>query len=221
MTKVLIIAPHPDDETLGCGGTILRHKKENDKVHFLIFTHVYENMGWDKQFVKKRDLEINQIIKTYNFDTYKNFGIPAKEIDKTDLSILISKLDHYIKKIKPEIIYFPYFNDIHTDHQIISKVTFSCLKSFRNPFIKQALMYEVLSETNFNHLHNNSFKPNYYVDISKFIKKKLSILKIYKSEFKPHPFPRSEESVKALSIIRGSEAGFKFAEAFKIVFFKK
>ena len=221
MKKVLIISPHPDDETLGCGGTILRHKKEKDLINLLVFTNVYQNKGWDKKYIQKREKEINKIIKLYKFDSYTNFGIPTKEVDHVDLSSLISKLDEYLKKFKPEIIYFPYNNDIHSDHQIISKVTSSCIKSFRNPFIKKGIMYEVLSETNFNFISNNSFKPNYYVDISKFLEKKLSIMKVYKSEFKAHPFPRSKESVKALAILRGSESNYKFAEAFQLFFYKK
>ena len=221
MTKVVVISPHPDDETLGCGGTILRHKNKKDIVHLLVFTDVFEKNGWNKKFVKSRRSEIDKLVKIYKLDSYTNLGIPTKEVDKIDLSILIDKLDKILKKLKPEIIYFPYNNDIHSDHQIISKVTAACIKPFRNSFVKKALMYEVLSETNFNILDNNSFKPNYYINISAYISKKLSILKIFKSEFKLHPFPRSIDAVKSLSIIRGSESNFKFAEAFKLIFYKK
>ncbi len=221
MNRILIIAPHPDDETLGCGGTILRHKKEKDEVHFLVFTNVSEMSGWSKKFVNQRKIEIKKLIKKYDFDSYINFEIPTKEIDKINLSVLIEKFNNYLNKYKPEIIYFPYVDDIHSDHQIVSKVTSACIKNFRNPFIKKALMYEVLSETNFNFLSENSFKPNYYIDISDFIEKKLSILKIFKSEIKSHPFPRSLASVKSLNMIRGSESNFKFAEAFKLIFLKR
>ena len=84
--------------------------------------------------------------------------------------------------------------------------------------IKKIFLYETLSETNFNLLSKSSFKPNYYVNISKTFKSKLKALKIYKSEIGKHPFPRSVASITSLAKLRGSESGYKFAEGFKLIF---
>ena len=122
------------------------------------------------------------------------------------------------REVQPNIIYTPFLNDIHTDHQIISKSVNSCLKKFRNKSLKKALYYEVLSETNLNFSADQNFRPNVYINITSFINKKIQAMKIYGSEIKKHPFPRSEDSIKALATLRGSESGFRFAEAFQLIF---
>ena len=129
---------------------------------------------------------------------------------------IISELKKSLDKIKPSLIFSPYEHDIHSDHQIISKCLKSCVKTFRSNYVNKVLFYEVLSETNFN--FDNSFKPNYYINISSFIKQKIKNAKIFKGEIKKHPFPRSIESIRSLAIIRGSESGYNYAEAFKIYF---
>ena len=97
----------------------------------------------------------------------------------------------------------------------------SSAKWFRSGSIKRINMYETLSETNFNFSQNNAFNPNYFVEITKFLEKKLEICSCYKSEFKKHPFPRSEESIRSLAKLRGSQSGYEAAESFKVIFEKK
>ena len=107
--------------------------------------------------------------------------------------------------------------DIHTDHYFTTRYFLSCLKWFRQQSVKKILCYETVSETNLN-FNLGVFKPNYYVDISKNFNKKLQLIKIYRSEIKKHPFPRSIDSVTALNKIRGSESGYKFAESFDLIY---
>ena len=94
----------------------------------------------------------------------------------------------------------------------------SCIKSFRHPYLNESYFYETLSETNFNFLTN--FNANTFENISTFLKQKIEIMKIYRSEIKKHPFPRSEDSIKSLAILRGSQAKFKYAEGFQLIFKK-
>ena len=137
------------------------------------------------------------------------------------ISEIIKKISGVISDVKPNIIYTTFNNDVHTDHQIVSKAVSSCLKWFRHPSIKKALMYETLSETNFNFQSNNFFIPNKFMDISKYLEKKIKIMKIYKTEIGKHPFPRSESVIRANAVLRGSQCGFKYAEAFQIIFEKE
>ena len=123
-------------------------------------------------------------------------------------------------EVKPNTIFAPFENDVHTDHQIISLAIQSSIKWFRHKYIEEVFLYETLSETNFNRMNSESFKPNTYYDITKFLNSKIKIMKIYKSEILPHPFPRSEISIKSLAYLRGSECGFKAAEAFKLIYKK-
>ena len=214
--KVLIIAPHPDDETLGCGGTIMRHKQSGDEVHWLIVTNYSKN---DTAY-KKRQLEIKKVALEYKFDSVENLNIETTKLDMISMSDLIDDIASKIKKIEPSILYVPHQNDVHTDHQIIATAMNSFSKWFRFPYIKQINIYEVISETNFN-FTKRQFSPNLFFDITEFIDKKISISKIYKSEFKDHPFPRSIESIKSKALLRGSESGYNYAEAFQILIKRK
>ena len=100
---------------------------------------------------------------------------------------------------------------------ITSEIISTCTKNFRFNFIKRILAYEVLSETNFNLNRRNKFFPNYYEDITNFINKKKNAVKIYKSEIKKFPFPRSMKAIDALAKVRGSEISTKAAEAFELL----
>ena len=210
--KILIIAPHPDDETLGCGGAILRHKMLGDEVHWLIVTNYLKTHS---RF-KTRQKEIADVAKAYDFDSTSNLNIEPTKLDSIMTSELINFLMEHIEAIKPNILYSPYINDVHTDHQIISKAVNSFSKWFRYPYIDQVNIYETISETNFN-FSEKQFSPNLFMDITEFLDKKIEISKIYTSEFAEHPFPRSEKSIESYATIRGSMSGFKYAEAFEIL----
>tara|TARA_B110000444_G_C18788391_1_gene571186 strand:+ start:114 stop:782 length:669 start_codon:yes stop_codon:yes gene_type:complete len=218
MKNILVIAPHPDDETLGCGGTILRHIKNGDQVSWVIITSITKEGGWTADDIKTRNQEIKEVILKYKFKSVHKLEIPSTKIDTIPLSEIIKKLGILYKDIEPEIIYIPNINDVHTDHQIIAKASLSVGKWFRHNYIKKILMYETLSETEFNFQRGKGFQPNYFMKIDNFMAKKIKIMNIYKSELKVHPFPRSEKSMTALALLRGSQSGFKFAEAFELIY---
>ena len=215
MKKILVVTPHPDDQTLGCGGTLLLHKKNKDKIYWINFTSMFKNDGFSIKTISRRNKEIKKILKTYKFDKFIDLGYRTKFLDLVARDELISRLSMEVNKIKPNTIYIPYWFDRHTDHQIVSNVSLTLTKSFRFSYIKKIYAYEIVSETNLQ--YDSNFIPNSYVDITSTIKKKLNVLKIYRSEIKKHPFPRSKEVIYSQAIIRGSESGFKFAEAFHLV----
>ena len=218
LNKILVIAPHPDDETIGCGGTLLRHIDNKDEINFLLITKLFKENGWKQEFIIQKNKEIKKIENVYKFKNSYKLDLPSTGLDVVPISVLVKKISKVISEVKPNIVYTNYSNDVHTDHQIVSKAVLSSLKWFRHPSIKTALMYETLSETNFNFQSNNFFTPNKFINISKYLEKKIKIMKIYKSEIDKHPFPRSENAVRANALLRGSQCGFKFAEAFKVIF---
>ena len=216
--KILVISPHPDDETLGCGGTILKHKDIGDKIYWLIITNIVVKNGWDKDIVEKRQKEIKTVAEMYGFEKTFKLDYPTAKLDIIPIQEIIDSISGVILEIKPEIIYLPNRSDVHTDHQITFKAAYSCTKNFRYPFIKKILMYETLSETEFAPaLPENAFIPNIFVDTTKYFEKKLEIFKIYKSEVMEEPFPRSLDSIKALARYRGSQIGVEYVEAFMLV----
>ena len=209
--KILIIAVHPDDETLGCGGTLLKHKANGDEVHWLICTQT----DIKNDFYTTREQEIEKVHDLYNFDTVTNLQLKTMQVDEYSMSALIGKISKIINEVKPNIIYLPFKGDVHSDHRKIFEASYSCTKSFRYPFIKKIYMIETLSETEFApSTKEDSFIPNVFVDISEFMDKKIEILKVFESEIAEHPFPRSERNLKALATLRGATCGCEYAESF-------
>jgi len=212
--KVLVIAVHPDDETLGCGGTLLKHKANGNKIHWLICTETNKN---DK-FYKIREKEIEQVSVLYRFDSVTNLRLKTMQVDEYNMSELIGKISKVINDIQPTIIYLPFKGDVHSDHRKIFEAAYSCTKNFRYPFIKKIYMMETLSETEFAlSTKEDSFIPNVFVDISDFMDKKIEIMKIFDSEIGEHPFPRSERNLRALATLRGATAGYEYAESFVLL----
>ena len=218
MNKILVIAVHPDDETLGCGGTLLKHKANGDEIHWLIATDIKESEGFEKTTVEKREKEIDKVKKLFRFSSVNRLGLSTTKIDEYSMSDLISKISSIINKVKPNIIYLPFKSDVHSDHKYIFDAAYSCTKTFRYPFIKKIYMMETLSETEFSlSTKEDSFVPNVFVDISKYIDKKIEAMKVYESEMGDHPFPRSERSIRALASYRGSTSSCDFAESFMLL----
>lgn len=216
--QVIAIAPHPDDETLGCGGTILRHVAEGDDIHWLIMTGIQVENGFPMEHVQRRDAEINKVALRYSFSSIHNLRLPTIQLDTVSIGDIVEKVGHVLKFIKPEIIYVPYRGDIHTDHRVVFDAVAACTKWFRYKSIKRVLAYETLSETDFElNPDTHGFRPNVFVDISNYLETKLEIMKIYASELGEFPFPRSEQAIRALAALRGVTAGCKAAEAFMLL----
>ena len=215
MSKVLVIAPHPDDETLGCGGTLLKHKNQGDEVFCLLVTNIDSKHGWDSDVVKRRQKEIQMVSNYYSFKECIKLDYGTTKMDQIPTSDLVMSIAKVVKDIKPEIIYINFWDDVHTDHKVIFQAAYSCTKSFRYPFVKEVLIYETLSETDYSPPNNSSsFIPNYFVDISDTMDDKLTIMEIYKSEVMNNFGPRSLSTIRALNRYRGSRINVEYAEAF-------
>jgi len=212
--KVLIIAPHPDDEVLGCGGTIAKHVKNGESVFLCIVTKAYLP-DWSGEFIKNRPKEIEKAKKILGIKKTYYLNLPTAKIDtipQKDLNEMISKV---VDEVKPDIIYVPHKGDLNKDHRLIFEASLVAARPIKHK-IKKILSYEVLSETEWGQIIEN-FNPNVYVNISSTFNKKIKAIKAYKSELKKSPHPRSIEIIESLAKKRGSEAGVKFAEAFILI----
>ncbi len=212
--KVLIVAVHPDDETLGCGGTLLKHKGNNDEIHWLICTSIDKN----HEYYQSRENEIEKVSKLYRFDSVNNLRLKTTKVSEYNINELIEKISRIINEIQPSIIYLPFKDDVHDDHRKIFEAAYSCTKSFRYPSIKKIYMIETLSETEFApSTAEDSFVPNSFVDISDYIDKKIELMNVYENELGEHPFPRSERNIRALATLRGATCGCEYAESFMLL----
>ena len=218
--KTLVVAPHPDDELLGCGGTLLKKSAEGGTVGWLLITSLAADAGWSQNKIASRDHEIDQVscgLGILPENLYK-LGFPPAQLDQISLTRIISGISKVFQNFQPQEVFLPHPGDIHTDHKITFEAAASCTKWFRYPSIQTVLTYETLSETNFQlSSQNSSFNPNLFVDITDYIQPKLDLLSIYSSEIGAHPFPRSLDSIKSLALLRGSQRGTQFAEAFQIL----
>jgi len=197
---------------------LLKHNNEGDEINWLIVTDVFEEQGFSKERVISRKLEIEKVSKMYGFSNVFKLGHPTMKLNDTILHKIIGQISKIFQDIKPEIIYVMNRSDAHSDHRIVFDAVMSCTKSFRYPYIKKVLMYECLSETEFAPiLPERVFQPNYFVDISNFLHKKIEIMKIFDSELGEHPFPRSIKNIEALATFRGASVGVEFAESFQLI----
>ena len=215
--KTIVIAPHPDDEIFGVGGTLLRRKNEGAKTACIFVTSPSKRLNWSKEKIRQRSLEINQVSALLNFDELFELKFPSADLDQVPMSDLVAAISNIFLIFKPNEIFIPHPSDIHTDHKIVFNAAVSCSKWFRFPFVKRILTYETLSETEFGINPNQTFKPNVFINIEPYIEKKLKAISIYKSELEEFPFPRSLEAARALAMLRGSSSGFKAAEAFELL----
>lgn len=218
MSKVLVIAPHADDESLGCGGTLLRHSSEGDQIHWLLVTGMSKSSGFSEERIASRQQEIVTVAQYYGFNTTSQLGLPPAALETISLGSIIGGISETINKIKPDIIYVPYRNDAHSDHELVFDAAMSATKTFRYPFIKRVLAYETISETDFGlKPEDGGFRPNVYVDVADYMSRKLHILDVFESEMGEFPFPRSRKALEALATLRGAQSNCHAAEAFMLI----
>lgn len=217
--KILIIAPHPDDEVLGCGGTIKKYAKQGNEVYLCIVTKAYIP-DWTEDFIKNRRKETERVANVLGIKKVIFLGLPTVKLDTLPQKELNDLLSKTIGKIKPGIVFIPFGADINKDHRLVSESALVALRPKPGFSVKKVFYYEVLSETEWARPAQkiqDVFIPNFYEDISKCLEYKLKAMECYKTELKKYPHPRSLEIIKALAQKRGSEVGIKYAEAFQLI----
>ncbi len=218
--KVLVIAPHPDDEVLGCGGTIKKYTDKGDKVYLCVATCAY-TPNWSEEFIKNRKKEIECSNKVLGIEKTFFLDLPTVKLDTIPQNKINDLISKCVDEIKPEIIYIPHRGDLNKDHQIIFESALVAARAKPGVSIKKIFSYEVLSETEWGEQKikklKDVFLPTVYVDIKDTLENKIKAMKCYKSELKKFPHPRSEKGITVLSEKRGMEAGLENAEAFILI----
>lgn len=214
--NILVISPHPDDETLGAGGTLLKLKELGHKLYWFNVTNMKTEYGYKQERVDERNAEIEAVKDAYSFDGFWNLELEPARVDKYDMGDLVSQFKVVFDEIKPELLLVPYRYDVHSDHRVIFDAVYSCTKSFRAPYLKTVLSMEILSETD-QAQQESGFVPNVFINIDGYVEKKIEIMKIYKSEMDVAPFPRNENAIKGLAAYRGAAGYYNNCEAFYLV----
>ncbi len=224
MNKILAICAHPDDEVLGCGGTLLKHKSRKDQIN-LLFVFEGSSRGNTKSKknillnLKKREnsaLKVAKYLKAKSIKFLNNENLNSDSRLKIKITNEITK---HINKIRPSIIYTHSPKDLNIDHRNCFESVLISTRTSQNNKLKKIVSFEIPSSTEWSFNSFGTFKANYFVDIEKFIKDKLKLLKMYSYELKSFPYPRSKENIISQSKYAGSYVGFKHAEKFEIIKF--
>jgi LmbE family N-acetylglucosaminyl deacetylase len=215
--KHLIIAPHPDDEVLGVGGTILKNIDKGEEIYTCIITRAYLPDLDEKTIKKKRE----EVIRVNDYLGVKEVffcDFPTLKLETLPRLTLKKSLTNIINNLKPDIMYLPHKGDINTDHKLTFQAAMVVARPKPDFFIKKIYSYETLSSTDWAPQSiENIFIPNLYEDISKFLDKKKRALQLYESEIQKYPHPRSVEGIEILAKKRGLEVGMLAAEAFMLI----
>lgn len=221
--KVLVVAPHADDETIGMGATIAKHARNGDSVTVAVITGHGDQRPhplWPRSVWDQVRGELRAACAIMGVDEIVLEEIPAVEVADQPLWRLNQITRSVIERVMPEILYAPFPFDLHKDHREI----FHSFSVHWRPYlplghrIREVYTYEVPSETHLNFPYvEQGFLPNRWVDVSAFIDVKMQALACFESQLQPHPAARSLEAIRALSIWRGSQIGVEAAEAFVMV----
>lgn len=217
MKRLLVVAPHPDDETLGAGGTIIKLANEGYEVAVLTVSGhlppLYNRADYEVTLAEaKKAFSILGVSKSWFLE------VPATMIGDQPVGVLNKKIAQVINDFEPETVLCP-FPDRHIDHRIVfESVMVSCRPVGSGRCVKMLASYETLSETHWNAPNiEANFTPNWVVDITDQIEKKIGALKCYESQIPHFPGARSLEASKSLAMFRGTQAGFSYGEAFQII----
>jgi len=213
--KILVIAPHPDDEVVGCGGTIAKHAEKRDEVYLCIMTKGY-TPDWPEEILKNRPKEVEKVNKILGIGKTYFLDFPTVKLDTIPQKNLNDSIFQVVTEVKPEIVYMPHKGDLNKDHRLVFEATLVATRPVGEHKVRKMLSYETLSSTEWGN-PIEAFIPNVYINVSETIERKIEAMKVYESEMKPYPHPRSLEVVDALARKRGSEVGVKFAEAFVLI----
>ena len=218
MKRITVISVHPDDETLGCGGTILRHVAAGDRVSWIVATS-----GWEPKYgrdvIAAKAKEVEQVARAYGMSDVQRLGLPTTRMRELPAEQVIEALGPAIEKTNPDVIYTIHRGDVHTDHQVVFEGVSIACKPFRSaPRPARLLSFETLSSTDAA-LPNpaTAFVPNVFVDITPYIERKIEIMKLFASEQQAYPQPRAAESIRAQARYRGAAVGREYAEAFVLL----
>ena len=222
MTRtILLVAAHPDDEVLGCGGTLARHAANGDDVHVLFFadgTSSRLGVGATDQLICARSSEAIEAAKVMGINPPQFLGFPDQRLDSEDFLDLTRALESVVFKLSPMIVYTHHGSDLNLDHRLAYRAVLTACRPVPGSTVKEIYAFETLSSTEWSDRGiGPGFNPNRFVDISDQLERKLNALAVYRSELREFPHPRSLEGARALARVRGACVGVAAAEAFEVI----
>ena len=217
--KVLAVSAHPDDETLGCGGTLLKHAAAGDEISWVIATEAFEPQ-WPRAEIAQKADEVAKVASAYRMKDVFRLRFPTTSLDGIPRAEVIEGVRTAVAEARPAVVYLVHGGDVHTDHQALFVATMSVLRPshMRRFGVQRVLSFEVLSSTEAAPpAGERAFLPTVFSDITTELEQKLAIMALYESEVHADPLPRGTSAIRALARVRGATIGIAYAEAFMLI----
>jgi LmbE family N-acetylglucosaminyl deacetylase len=221
--SILILAAHPDDEVLGCGGTIARRVEEGEQVYIAILgegiTSRYEEREEaDQQLVDALEETSREVAELLGAKEVYSYDFPDNRFDTVPLLDVVKTIEDLIDEVQPEIVYTQHGGDLNIDHNIVYRATLTATRPMKECPVRKVYAYEVASSTEWAFQEfSPPFRPNTFVEIGDTLEKKIKAMQTYETEARPYPHPRSSKSLRAIAQNWGRTAGLQAAEAFELV----
>lgn len=212
---ILIVAAHPDDEVLGCGGTSARHAAEGDQVHVLILGDGVSARG-SHDGMQDRNASALKAARVLGTAPPTMLGLGDNRFDSLVLLDIVQKIEATVDKVQPQIVYTHHGHDLNIDHRVTHQAVVTACRPLPHTPVTEIYAFETVSSTEWQSV-GPAFQPQHFVDISSTLGRKLDALNAYRNEMRPFPHARSMEGVEAMARLRGSAVGVLAAEAFAVV----
>ena len=215
----LYVSAHPDDETLGCGGTILKRRAAGARAWWLIATSAHEP-AWNADTIARKAGEVDRVAAAYGMSEVVRLGLPTTRLDVTPRADVMAAIREVVDRVRPETVYLPHPGDVHSDHAAVFDAAVAVMRAFRTAADgpRRILCYETLSSTEAAApFPARAFLPQVFTDVTKTLAAKLDVMRLYESEAQEEPLPRGASAITALARLRGATVGVEYAEAFALV----
>jgi N-acetylglucosamine malate deacetylase 1 len=219
--RILVVAAHPDDEVLGCGGTVARWACEGHVVNMVILADgegaraENEDQTIDLGIIEQRIAIAREACNILGCESVDVLNMKDNRLDGMELLDIVKAIEIFIKKYEPHTVLTHHAGDVNIDHRIVHDAVIAACRPEPGHLVKELLFFEVPSSTEWRPPSSSQyFMPNYFVDISQVLETKLDALRAYKNELRTFPHPRSLKAVEYLARWRGATVGVEAAESF-------
>lgn len=218
--RILVVGAHPDDEALGCGGTIARHAAAGDPVHLLFLADGVSSRGGEagsRAEVERRAAAAADAAKILGAEPPRLLGLPDNRLDGVPLLEIVQAIEAVVRELSPRVVYTHHGGDLNIDHRLAHQAVMTACRPQHGAGVQAIYSFEVLSSTEWaSPSVGRPFRPNRFVDISGHLETKIRALQSYADEMRDFPHPRSREAVEALARLRGATVAVAAAEAFVV-----
>lgn len=222
--NILVVAPHADDEVLGCGGILAKYAQTGHNTYVAVMTNAYYGAPelFSQELIEQIRSEALFAHKILNVKETFFYDYPAPKLETYPSYEIANKLNRLIKDLSIDILYLPHRGDLHKDHSVIFYAGMVAARPVQNCPVREIYAYETLSETDWAFPFGSEvFIPNVYEDITSEFEYKIQAMRCFGSQLKPFPNPRSLEALEALAKMRGATVGCNYAESFSLIRMQK